>query len=155
MAFCACYPRRTVGDIEFTVLLVHVLNVSHPAALDGSGKYAREVVVERFLRKYTNLSPVLVGEHAHKFLRLAADSRLEMTFVGKPHGFQAPSYKVYKYEVSEGLCVVFEVEVRIIRRFMAPGSVYVELEIERVVSLNIGQSGKAVIIVEFQVVELE
>jgi hypothetical protein len=130
MAFCACYPKRTVGDTEFTVLLVHVLNVSHPAALDGSSRYARELV-ERFLRKYTNLSPVLVGEHAHK-LRLAADSRLEITFVGKPHGFQAPSYQVYKYELSEGLSVVFEVEVRIIRRFMAPGCMYEKLQIERI-----------------------
>jgi hypothetical protein len=95
MAFCACYPRRTVGDTELTVLLVHVLNVSHPAALEGSSRYARELV-ERFLCKYTNLSPVFVGEHAHKFLRLAVDSRLEITFVGKPDGFQAPSFKVYR-----------------------------------------------------------
>jgi hypothetical protein len=101
MAFCACYPRRQVGDTEFTVL-VHVLNVSHPAALEGSSRYARELVA-RFLSKYTKLSPVLV-DHAHKFLRLAVDSRLEITFVGKPHGFQAPSYKVYRNEVSEGLC---------------------------------------------------
>jgi hypothetical protein len=106
MAFCACYPRRPVGDTEFTVLLVHVLNVSHPAALEGSSRYARELV-ERFLSKYTKLNPVLVGDHAHKFLRLAVDFRLEITFVGKPHKFQAPSYKVYTYEVSEGLCVIF------------------------------------------------
>jgi hypothetical protein len=112
-------------------LLVHVLNVSLPAALEGPGRYARELV-ERFLRKYTNLSPVLVEEHAHKFLILAADSRLEITFVGRPHGFQAPSYKVYRYELSEGLCVVFEVEVRIIRRFVAPGGMYEELQIERI-----------------------
>jgi hypothetical protein len=92
MAFCACYPRCTVGDSEFTVILVP--KVSHPAALEGSSRYARELV-EGFLRKYTNLSPVLVGEHGHKFLRLAVDSRLEITFVSKPHGFQAPSYKVY------------------------------------------------------------
>jgi hypothetical protein len=129
MAFC-CYPRSTVGDTEFTVLLVHVLNVSHPIALEGSSKYARELV-ERFLRKYTKLSPVLVGEHAHKFSRLAADSRLEITFVGKPIGFQAPSFKVYRYELSEGLCVIFEVEVRIIRRFISPGYCFEDLDIER------------------------
>jgi hypothetical protein len=130
MAFCACYPRHAVGDTKFTVLLVHILNVSHPAALEGSSRYARELV-ERFLRKYTDLSPVLVGEHAHKFLRLAVDSRLEITFVWRPHGFQAPSNKVYKNEVSEGLCVVFWVEDRIIRRFVAPG-MYEELQIERI-----------------------
>jgi hypothetical protein len=87
MALC-CYPRSTAGDTEFTVLLVHVLNVSHPVALEGSRKYAREQV-ERFIHKYTKLSPVLVGEHAYKFSRLAVDSRLEVTFVGKPSGFQA------------------------------------------------------------------
>jgi hypothetical protein len=58
-----------VGDTEFTVLLVHVLNVLHPMALEGSSKYARESV-ERFICKYTKLSPVLAGEHAHKFSRL-------------------------------------------------------------------------------------
>jgi hypothetical protein len=90
MASC-CYPRRIVGDTEFTVLLVHVLNVSHPVALEGSSRYARELV-ERFLRKYTKLSPVLVGEYAQKFYRLAMDSRVEIIFVGKPVGFQAPSF---------------------------------------------------------------
>jgi hypothetical protein len=125
MVFCTCCPRRTVGDTEFTVLLVRVLNVSHPAALEGSSRYARELV-ERFLCKYPNLSPVLVGEHAYKFLRLAVDSRLEITFTGKPSGFQAPSYKVYRYELSEGLCVIFEVEVRIIRRFVSPAAMYEE-----------------------------
>jgi hypothetical protein len=128
MAFC-CYPRSTVGDTEFTVLLVHVLSVSHPVALEGSSRYARELV-ERFLRKYTKLSPVLV-EHVHKFSRLAADSRLEITFVGKPVGFQGPSFKVYRYESSEGLCVIFEVELRIIRRFISPGYCFEELDIER------------------------
>jgi hypothetical protein len=56
MACCCCYPRTIVGDTEFTVLLVHVLNVSHPLALEESSNYAREL--ERFLRKYTKLSPV-------------------------------------------------------------------------------------------------
>jgi hypothetical protein len=75
---------------------------------------------------------VLVGEHAHKCLRLAADCRLKIIFVGKPSGFQAPSYKVYRYEVSEGLHVIFEVEVRIIRRFISSGFMYEELNIERI-----------------------
>jgi hypothetical protein len=96
-----------VGDTEFTILLVHVLNVLHPVALEGSSKCARELL-ERFICKYTTLSPVLVGEHAHKFSRLAAYSRLEIKFAGKANGFQAPSYNVYKYELSEGLCVIFK-----------------------------------------------
>jgi hypothetical protein len=86
MAFCACYPRKPVGDTEFTVLLVHVLNVSHPLALEGSSEYARKLV-EQFLSKYTKVNPVLVGDHAHKFSRLAVDSRLEIAFIGRPHKF--------------------------------------------------------------------
>jgi hypothetical protein len=106
--------------------------VSHPVALEGSSKYARELrVVERFIRKYTKLSPVLVGEHAYKFSRLAMDSRLQITFMGKPSRFQAPSFKIYKYELIESLSVIFEVEVRITRRFINPGYLYEELNIER------------------------
>jgi hypothetical protein len=41
-------------------------------------------------------------------------------------------------ELSEGLSVVFEVEVRLIRRFMAPGCMYEELHIERIISLSTG-----------------
>jgi hypothetical protein len=99
------------GDTEFTVLLVQVLNVSHPLALEGSSVYAKQLV-ERFFRKYTRIDPALVKEHAHKFLRLAADSQLEIAFVGRPVGFQAPSYKIYKYEPSEALSILCEVEVR-------------------------------------------
>jgi hypothetical protein len=72
-----------------------------------------------------------VEEHAHKFLRLAADSRLEIAFVGRPVGFKAPSYKMYKYEPSGALSVIFEVEVRVIRRYINPGYDYAVLEIER------------------------
>jgi hypothetical protein len=107
-----------------------VLNVSHPLALEGSSVYAKQLV-ERFFRKYTRIDPALVEEHAHKFLRLAADSRLEIAFVGRPVGFQAPSYKIYKYEPSEALSVLFEVEVRVIRRYINPGYEYAIVEIER------------------------
>jgi hypothetical protein len=92
MAFCTCYPRRPVGDTEFTVLLVRVLDVSHPLALEGSSEDARELV-ERFLSKYTKLNPVLARDHVYKISRLAVDFRLEIAFIGKPHGFQAPFYK--------------------------------------------------------------
>lgn len=42
MALCCCGPRSTVK--EFNFLLVHVLHVSHPAALEGTTSYAREIV---------------------------------------------------------------------------------------------------------------
>jgi hypothetical protein len=106
-----------------------VLNVSHTLALEGSSNYAK-ILIEIFIQ-YTRLSPVLIGEHSHKFFRLAVDSRLEITVADQPIGIQAPSYKVYKYKLSDGLSVIFEVEVRIIRRFIRPGCAYEELEVER------------------------
>jgi hypothetical protein len=39
--------------------------------------------------------------------------------------------KIYKYELSEGLSVIFEVQVGITRRFISPGYLYEELNIER------------------------
>jgi hypothetical protein len=71
---CYCCPRKTWGDTEFTVLLVQVLNVSHPLALEGSSVYVRQLV--GFFRKYTHIDPSLVEPHAIKFLRLNAEWRL-------------------------------------------------------------------------------
>jgi hypothetical protein len=123
------YGKLLLLHVEFTVLYVHVLYVSHPLALEGSSTYAKELV-QRFFRKYTNIDPDRVDAHARKFLRLAADSRIEIAFVGKPRNYQAPSYRIYKYDTSESLTVVFEVEVRIIRRYINPGYDYAEIEIE-------------------------
>ena len=50
MARCCLGIDSTVK--EFTFLLIQVLHVSHPAALEGSTSYAREIV-DRFFRKYT------------------------------------------------------------------------------------------------------
>jgi hypothetical protein len=130
MACCCCGSKTSVGDTEFTVLFVQVLHVSNPHALHGSGVYARELV-ERFFRKYTNIDPKLVEPHAHKLLGLVADSRLEIAFVVHPIRFQAPSHKIYKYEPSAGLTVVFEVEVRTLRRYIHPGYAYDVFETER------------------------
>jgi hypothetical protein len=51
-------------------------------------------------------------------------------FEGKPKGFEAPSYKVFTNETPTGT-VIFDVETRIIERFIAPGYKYQDLEIER------------------------
>ena len=64
---------------EFTVLLVHVLRVSHPTALEGSTVYARELV-DRFFKKYTKIDTTLIELHTYKFLHLIASSRLEIVF---------------------------------------------------------------------------
>jgi hypothetical protein len=77
MAFCCCGASRTVK--EFTVLLIHVLHVSHPAALEGSTRYAREIV-DGFFSKYTDIDVSNIEPHTHKFSNLAVESRLEIAF---------------------------------------------------------------------------
>jgi hypothetical protein len=52
-------------------------------------------------------------------------------FEGRPKGYKTPNYKVYKYEHSQGLVVVFEVEVRRVKRYVPPNCEYDSLEIER------------------------
>ena len=47
MALCCRGAGATVK--EFTVILIHVLHVSHSAALEGSTRYAREIVVIFFM----------------------------------------------------------------------------------------------------------
>jgi hypothetical protein len=61
---------------------------------------------------------------------------LEIAFVGHPVRFQASSHKIYKYEPSDVLTVVFEVEVRTLRRYIHPGYAYDVLEIERTDQLS-------------------
>jgi hypothetical protein len=104
--------------------------VSHPAALEGSTHYAREIV-DRFFRKYTQIDVGYIEPHNHKFLNLIAESRLEIAFAGRPKGFKVPNYKVYRYEHAEGLFVVFEVETRLIKRYIPPHCDFDLIEIER------------------------
>jgi hypothetical protein len=87
-----CCFRRHVTVRNFTVLLIHVLHVSHPAALEGSTHYG---------------------------------------FVGKPKRLKVPNHQLYKYELSEGLTVVFEVETRLIKRYIPPYSEFNVTEVER------------------------
>jgi hypothetical protein len=61
---------------------------------------------------------------------LEIDSKLGTAFEGKPRGFEAPSYKVFTNETPSGT-VIFDVETRVIERFIAPGLEYRDLEIER------------------------
>jgi hypothetical protein len=128
MALCCLGSSSTVR--EFTFLLIHVLHISHPAALEGSTRYARELV-DSFFRKYTRIDISYIVPHDYKFRNIAAESRLEVAFSGRPKGFKVPNYKVYKYEHSEGLAVVFEVETRLIKGYIPPHSTFDLLEIER------------------------
>ena len=105
MAPCCCKTNSTIK--EFTVLLIHVLHVSHPAVLSDSAGYAREIV-DGFFRKHTRINCSYNEPHTHKFHHLKVDSRLEIAFAGKPKGYKVPNYKIYKYENSEGLAIAFE-----------------------------------------------
>ena len=53
---------------------------------------------------------VTLEPHDYKFRNLVAESRIEIAFAGRPN------LKIYKYEHSEGLAVVLEVETRRIKR---------------------------------------
>ena len=138
MAPCCWGKDSTVK--EFTFLLIQVLHVLHPAAL-GSTYYAREIV-NRFFRKYTQIDISNIDPHEHKFRPLIAQSRLEIAFAGRPRGFKVTSYKIYKYEHSEGLAVVFEVETRLIKRYI-PHCDFDLLEIERTDYLYLPLAGCA------------
>jgi hypothetical protein len=56
---------------------------------------------------------------------------LEIAFAGRRRNFKVPNYKIYKYEHSEGLAVVFEVETRLIKRYISPHCEIDVLEVQR------------------------
>jgi hypothetical protein len=127
MAWGCCRPKGAVK--EFTFLLIRVLHVSHPAALEGSTRYARELV-DQFFSEHTQIDVRLIEPYNNKFLNLV-DFRLEIAFAGRPKGFKAPNCKIYKYEHLEGLEVVFEVETRLIKGYIPIHCEFDALEVER------------------------
>jgi hypothetical protein len=91
MALCCC---RSGGAVkEFTFLLIHVLHVSHPAALAKYTRYAREIV-DRFFSEHTQIDVRLIEPYNNKFRNLVVESQLEITFAGRPKGFKVPNYKI-------------------------------------------------------------
>ena len=64
-------------------------------------------------------------------MNLVVDSRLEIAFAGRPKGFKVPNCKIYKYKHLEGLEVVFEVETRLIKRYIPIHCEFEVLEVER------------------------
>jgi hypothetical protein len=128
MSLCCLGTNSTVK--EFTVLLIHALHVSHPAALEGSTRYAREIV-DGFFSKCTHIDISHIESHIHKFRNLAVESRLEIAFAGRPKGYKVPNCTIYKCEHSEGLAVVFEKETRLITWFIPPHCDFDLTEVER------------------------
>jgi hypothetical protein len=115
---------------EFTVLLIHVLRVSHPAALERSTHYARKIV-DWFFIKHTSIDLSYIEPRNDKFCNLKVEFRLKIAFVGRPKSYKVPNYNIYKYESTEGLTVVFEVETRLIKRYVPPHSEFDLVEVER------------------------
>jgi hypothetical protein len=111
-------------------LLILELHVSHPAALEGSTRYAREIV-EGFFSIHTHIDISHIEPHIHKFRNLTVESRLEIAFAGGPRGYKVPNSTIYKYAYSEGLAVVFEIKTRLITRYVTPHSVFDLIEVER------------------------
>jgi len=121
--------RRDSFTKEFTVLLFHVIQVSHPSALAGCTAYGREIV-DRFFAKYTQIDLREIEPHNHKFRDLIASSRLEISFQGRPKGYKILNCKTYKYEHLKQLVVLFEKDVRLMERYIPPNTEYDYLEVE-------------------------
>jgi hypothetical protein len=100
MEFC-CLGRVFFAK-EFTVLLVHVLHVSHPSALKGSTTYSRELV-DRFFKKHIHIDVSQTEQPTHSLRNLIASSRLEIAFEGRPKGYRTPNYNVYRTRILQDL----------------------------------------------------
>ena len=83
------------------------------------------------LIEHTRIDVSYIEPHNHKFRNLVVYSLLGIAFAGRKQGFRVPNYKIYKYEHSEGLAVVFEVETRRIKQYIPPYCDNDILEIER------------------------
>ena len=57
-----CCPGRNSTVKDFTILLSYVLHVSHPAALEGSTRYAREIV-DGFFKEPTDIDISYIEPH--------------------------------------------------------------------------------------------
>jgi len=128
MTLCCLGRSSTVK--EFTILLIHVLHVSHPAALEGSTRYAREIV-DGFFKEHTDIDISYIEPHNRKCCNLAVESRLEIAFAGKPRRYKVHNCNLFKSEHSEGLTLVFEVETRHIKLYIPPHGEFDLIEIER------------------------
>jgi len=60
---------------------------------------------------------------------LEIDSKLETGCGGEPTGFDVSSFSVYNHQ-SENRLVIFELETCVTARYIPPGAVYKDLEIE-------------------------
>jgi hypothetical protein len=116
---CFCAGTRRYDVKKFTVLLVHVIGSTPPSALHHSTPFAIQLL-QKF-SKHTAIDINKVTELSDRFHNLEVDSRLEITFKGKPKGFAAPSHSVFTHQLEYGL-VIFEVETRVTARYIPSGT---------------------------------
>jgi hypothetical protein len=81
--------------------------------------------------KHTSIDLSYIEPHNDKFCNLKVESRLEIAFVGKPRSLRVPHYNIVRYELAEGFAIVFEVETRLIKRYIPPHSEFEPVEVER------------------------
>jgi hypothetical protein len=108
---------------------VHVVASTPTSALRHLPAFAVQLIQD-FFNKHTKLNPERVIEFSDRFRNLEVGSRLEITFEGKPTGFEVPSYSVCNHQSEYGI-VTFELETRVTARYIPPGAEYKDLEIER------------------------
>jgi len=101
---CFCEGGRQYDIKKFTVLLVHVVGSTPLSALRHSTHFAIQLVQE-FLSKHTAIDIRKVKELSDRFRNLDVYSRLEITFKGKPKGFEAPSQSVFTHQSEYGLVI--------------------------------------------------
>jgi len=56
---------------------------------------------------------------------------LEIAFAGKPRRYKVHNCNLFKFGHSEGLTIVFEVETRLIKRYIPPHGEFDLIEIDR------------------------
>lgn len=124
--FCCC---RSTPTGTYTHLLVNIVAVSDPRALTQIDDIARRIIT-RFFLEHTELSVTDLEPHYSKFDNLQVHSRIEIAFLGKPFRFRVPDYRVYTHTNGE-FFIVFDLETRLIHRFVETGVIYRPIEIER------------------------
>ena len=87
MALC-CLGRNSSVK-EFRLLLIHVLHVSHPEALEGSTRFVRDIV-DGFFKEHTNIDVSYIEPCNYKFCNLAVESRLEIVLQESPDELRIP-----------------------------------------------------------------
>ena len=128
MALCCLGRSSTVK--EFTILLIRVLHVSHTLALEGSTRYEREIV-DGVFKEHSDIDISYIEPHNRKFCNLAVESLLEFAFAGKSRKYKVPNCNLFKFEHSEALTIVFEVETRLIKQYISLHCEFDVIEVER------------------------